>query len=538
MLEVWDYVSGAVLVFLTCCLGVYHIFQAKNVKDAREFMFSNPDLGFAPLILSSVATFLSGILLTGFPAETYKDGGTYMLISVSLLILIPFITHLFLPIFFRLGTKTVFEILFTAVAIYAPSLALQQVTGLDFWTSVGSIGVVCILYTTLGGIKAVIWADAAQAVVIVTMMMIVIVKGCYDIGGITKVWQIASEGNKTNIFKFKDDGNSYYTFWTMGVGATIHFLGFLGTNQMLMQRYLSNKSLKDARICFVGSMFGSSFVAGASAFCGLLIYAKFHNCDPIQSNMVTSTDQLMAFYAVETLSFCSGLPGVFVAGLAVGVLCIGGVAVVQSVGGVMKAVFSMVGMVGGPILGIFAIGMLLPWANTIGASAGFVTGLLLTGWATVGSVTTGSGPPAPQLSTAGCLTNGTNFTSLIDNSSVTILRVPNEPFALYTLSPLWYACWCCLSMFTVGTIVSFITGPQDPEKVDPQLLFPFVRKIIRSLPPNVQLRLGFNPQTSVYCRRNQIEQTHDNGRELQKIYIKKTPRVKHEDEIDRMLNST
>lgn len=556
ILETWDYITCTFLLAGTCSLGFYHMFTARKAKNAREFLYSSPDLGIVPIVLSSVATFVSGILMTGFPAETYTDGITYMGVALSLILTAPFITHLYLPIFFKLETRTVFEyleyrfnktvrliasvlftiqiILFTSVAIYAPSLALNQVTGLDFWGSVLAIGIICILYTSMGGIKAVVWADTAQVIIIMIVTIIIIIKGCIDLGGIGEVWQICTAGQRTTFFKMWDDGQSYYTFWTMAIGGTIHFLGFLGTNQMLMQRYLSNRTLTRARGCFIGSITTMAFVAAISAFCGLVMYAKYSSCDPLLEGRVTSRDQIMALFAVETLSFGKGLSGLFVAGLlcatlstlssclnsvsaviiedyirpfkpnlseaniirlskvlgvACGLLCIGAVAVAQSVGGVMKAVFSMVGMVGGPILALFTIGMLVPWANAWGAIAGFGTAILLTGWAALGGMLTKPDIPTAPMTTAGC---NVSATVLPLNDTLTSGALASDPFPLYTLSPLWYACWSCVIMMIIGPIVSLIFGSQK-ENVDPNLFHPMVIKLVHRLPVKYQQYLGMKP---------------------------------------------
>lgn len=59
----------------------------------------------------------------------------------------------------------------------------------------------------------------------------------------------------------------------------------------------------------------ASIMSLTTCFAGLAIYAKYHNCDPLTSKQISSNDQLMPFYVMETLSRYPGVPGIFVAGI-------------------------------------------------------------------------------------------------------------------------------------------------------------------------------------------------------------------------------
>lgn len=92
-------------------------------------------------------------------------------------------------------------ILYMSIVLYAPALALSAVTGISKWTSIISVGFVCTLYCTLGGIKAVLWTDVFQSVLMFSAMMVIIIKGCYDVGGIEEVWRRADHGGRIEFFK-------------------------------------------------------------------------------------------------------------------------------------------------------------------------------------------------------------------------------------------------------------------------------------------------------------------------------------------------
>jgi Na+/proline symporter len=90
-----------------------------------------------------------------------------------------------------------------SIVLYAPALALSAVTGLSKWAAIISVGLVCTLYCTIGGIKAVLWTDVFQSLLMFTAMIIIIIKGTHDVGGVDVVWQRAVEGQRIQFFKYK-----------------------------------------------------------------------------------------------------------------------------------------------------------------------------------------------------------------------------------------------------------------------------------------------------------------------------------------------
>ncbi|CAL4186793.1 unnamed protein product, partial [Meganyctiphanes norvegica] len=86
--------------------------------------------------------------------------------------------------------------MYMAIVVYAPALALSQVTGMNLYLIVCLICIVCIFYTTIGGMKAVLWTDALQVVIMYATMLFVVWKGAMDVGGWTYVWQKNQESGR------------------------------------------------------------------------------------------------------------------------------------------------------------------------------------------------------------------------------------------------------------------------------------------------------------------------------------------------------
>ena len=92
-------------------------------------------------------------------------------------------------------------IFYIAIVLYAPALAFSAVTGISKWVSIISVGTVCTLYCTLGGIKAVIWTDVFQSLLMFFAMFIIIVKGTIDVGGVHEVYRRANLGSRLEFTK-------------------------------------------------------------------------------------------------------------------------------------------------------------------------------------------------------------------------------------------------------------------------------------------------------------------------------------------------
>ncbi|GFY76824.1 sodium-coupled monocarboxylate transporter 2 [Trichonephila inaurata madagascariensis] len=106
----------------------------------------------------------------------------------------------------RLLASSVFILqmmLYMAIILYAPALALNVVTGLSKWSSVYLIGFVCTFYSTLGGMRAVLWTDLFQSLIMLSAASAVCIKGTLDVGGLSEVLRIAEEGQRIQFFEYK-----------------------------------------------------------------------------------------------------------------------------------------------------------------------------------------------------------------------------------------------------------------------------------------------------------------------------------------------
>ena len=176
-----------------------------------------------PVAWSLMASFASAITLLGVTAEIYTFGTQFVAINLAYVIGIPICATIFLPNFYRLRVTSIYEYLelrfnrplrliassvfvtqmvfYQAIVLYAPALALQVITGISKWWSILSVGAVCTLYCTIGGIKAVLYTDVFQSLLMFAALLIIIVKGSIDVGGLGEVWRRAENGSRLEFAK-------------------------------------------------------------------------------------------------------------------------------------------------------------------------------------------------------------------------------------------------------------------------------------------------------------------------------------------------
>ncbi|XP_040836226.1 sodium-coupled monocarboxylate transporter 2 [Ochotona curzoniae] len=534
---VWDYVVFATLFVISSGIGVFFAIKERKKSSSREFLVGGRQMSFGPVALSLTASFMSAVTVLGTPSDVYRYGASFILFFIAYALVIIFTSELFLPVFYRSGITSTYEylqlrfnkavryaatviyiiqtILYTGVVVYAPALALNQVTGFDLWGSVFATGIVCTFYCTLGGLKAVVWTDAFQMVVMIAGFLTVLIQGSSRAGGFHNVLEQAKNGSRLNIVDFDVDPLRRHTVWTIVVGGTFTWLGIYGVNQSTIQRCISCKTEKHAKLALYLNLLGLWIILVCAVFSGLTMYAYFKDCDPWTFGIVSAPDQLMPYFVMEIFSTMPGVPGLFVAcafsgtlstvaasinalatvtfedfvkscfphisdkkstwiskGLCIlfGVICTSMAVAASLMGGVVQAALSILGMCGGPMLGLFSLGLMFPFVNWKGALGGLLTGITLSFWVTIGAFVY----PAPasktwplHLSTEQC--DHSNMTTT--TPPVTVTR-PMLADTWYSLSYLYFSAVGWLACVLAGIIISFITGPQKGKDIQPQLIRP------------------------------------------------------------------
>ena len=537
-----DYVVFLSMIVISCAIGVYFSFGGRSKANNTDYLLGGRQMGIIPVILSLGASYISAILFLGYPAETYAYGIQYWIgvIGKSLGCILGVI--LFVPILYPLKLTSVNEylfrryesravqavgsvtalvafLLFTGVVFYAPGLAFEGVSGVPAWVSI-LVGIgVAIFYTTLGGIRVVIYTDSFQAVVMLIGMVVVIARATYVVGGPTTVWELSEQYGRLNFFNFNPDPTQRLNFWALTVGLSLTFCSVYTVNQMAVQRYSSLPTLRQAKIALYSLMPCLTVLTTMACFSGIVIFAYYakDGCDPLAGGQLDSANKIMMYFVADALSVPT-LPGLFMAAVwagslssassalnsaaallwedfikrfltvsdaratmcvkllvvAVGIVSTGFAMTMLYFGGnIVEIMGTFAGSMAGPSSALFLLGGFFPWVNWKGATVGVTVGLIYGIWLSFGSFIYRSQHPTPPLSAP--------VYSCSLNTTLPTFDAAYEPSGLdsmYALSFIWIKGVVMTLSIGVMIIVSLLTGCRDPKSVPAELLHPWIRRLL------------------------------------------------------------
>ncbi|KAK3933297.1 Sodium-coupled monocarboxylate transporter 1 [Frankliniella fusca] len=557
-----DYSVLASMLIISVGIGMFYGFFSGDQKTSEDFLLGGSSMGTFPMAMSLAASFITAIELLGNPAEMYTHGTQFWMTCCAFLIVIPVASRCYVPVFMTLRLTSSYEylemrfnwtarllasglyvlqmVLYTSVAVYAPALALSHVTGLNTYVAVTVVYLVCIFYSSQGGMKAVIMTDTFQAAVLVGSILLILGIGDHYQGGPSRIWDLNKKAERIEFFNADPNPTTRHTLWSVVIGGSFYWLSMFCANQASIQKYLSVESLAQVRSALWVS---AAFLIGiftVNFYTGAILFAEYRDCDPVSSNVISATDQMLPLYVMNALGHFRGLPGFFVAGIFAaslgtvasalnsltavtmqdfldsalgikvpaergafwskwisvlfGVLSFALVFVVEQLGSVLQVALSFNGIVGGVTLGLFTLGMFFPWANARGAVVGAGTAIALVLWIGLGAqvaiANNALDSDAAPTSTAGCPCANATAANTGHLMSLVTAAGPGEQedrvFALYRLSYLWYTMLGTVVTVVVGMVVSALTSPQDPCSLHPDLLAPPVRKFLAALPNSVK----------------------------------------------------
>ncbi|KAJ4433272.1 hypothetical protein ANN_15531 [Periplaneta americana] len=538
-----DFIFFILMLGLSTLIGIYFGIWGKKEDTPKEYLHGGKTMSTAPVAVSLMSSFLSGIMMMGSPTEVYLYGTLYWLVSISIVFVGLMTNFFFLPVFYELQVTSTYEylqlrfnrhvrimasliwtislLLYIPIVVYVPALALGQVTGVNIHVITLTISVICIFYTMLGGIKAVVWTDLLQGVVMVVASIVVIILGVNQLGGFGVLWERSQLGGRIRIFEMSVSPFKRMTFWTVVIGKSFGWLGGVAVSQSMVQKFMALPTYSKARTSLFIFCLEVMFVTTISCLTGLLIYARYYDCDPISTKAISRPDQLLPYYVMDISQSLPGLPGLFVAGIfsaslstmssslnslsatlfedfirpclknkisdktanniikclviIAGAVCVLNVLVVDKLGSVLQLSMSLSGFTGGAMIGLFSFGMSYPRGNAKGALAGSISSLLIMGWIVFGAQKEMAEgrikQPLLPTSVEGC---GYNVT--VTTTPSPVFSSDDEVFVLYHLSFMYFCPVGILIVFVVGAIVSHLTEEPEAEKVKPVFFTPIVRK--------------------------------------------------------------
>ena len=311
-------------ILVTYMIGVvlWGMWIGRRQRDVTDYVVSGRDLPWWAILGSIVATETSTVTFLSIPGFAWGNDLTWLQLPMGFIIGRFVVALLLLPRFFsgnfftayqvlheRFGgaTKTVTSLLFIitrtladGLRLYLTAIVLWKVIGLDLRLSVICIGIATIVYTFVGGMRAVVWTDFVQFLVYMSGAVITLfVLGDAVDGGWSQILDAAGAQNKWQVFDFGFDWSNPHIFWAGLLGGTFLSIGSHGADQLMVQRYLSSRSHRDARRALIASGFVVFVQFAIFLVIGIGLWAFYEQHPP--ATPFEKGDHVFATFMVEKL---------------------------------------------------------------------------------------------------------------------------------------------------------------------------------------------------------------------------------------------
>ena len=307
---------------------VFGLVLSGRQRDASDYFLGHRGLPWWALMLSIVATETSALTVISVPGIAARGDLTFLQIAFGYLVGRIGVARLLLPGYFEGTQDTAYQrlerrfgsaarrtasgvflltrALADCVRIFATAIPLAIITHWSLAAGILAIGIVTLIYTWVGGLRAVVWVDVIQLGVYLLGGIATFAVATHLAGG-TGAFARAWEQGKLVTLDFRPSLTVLYTFWGGLVGGALLTAASHGTDQLIVQRLLAARGLRDAQRALVGS--GVFIILQFALF--LLVGTSLWLAGADQAGM--RGDAIYPTFAITQLP--PGLAGLVIAGI-------------------------------------------------------------------------------------------------------------------------------------------------------------------------------------------------------------------------------
>lgn len=333
------YADYAVIALYLAAITAFGSWFARFQKTTRDYFLTDRSVPWWGICFTIVATETSTLTFIGIPAAAYAGNMTFLQLAMGYVIGRLLVSVLFIPAYFRGELFTSYELLqrrfgprvkdlaagvflitrtlADGVRLFATALVISIVTQVPVPWTIIVLGAAMIVYTTRGGVAAVIWTDVVQMFVYIAGALVVFFALLNLIpGGWNDVWQAGQAAGKFQVFDLSTDPKTIYTLWAGIVGGIALTLATHGTDQFLVQRLLSARTARAAQTGLILS--GFIVFAQFTLFLaiGVMLW-RFYQINPLATPLATN-DAVLPTFVVSSLTH--GAAGFIVAAIVAAAL--------------------------------------------------------------------------------------------------------------------------------------------------------------------------------------------------------------------------
>ena len=305
-----------ILSFTLLAVIAYGVYKSNATKNLDGYFRGNQQLPWYLVLLGIMGTQASAITFISAPGQAYNDGLRFLQYYFGLPLAMVVICITFVPKFRQLNIYTAYEYLenrfdkktrtfaalifllgrglSTGISIVAPSIIIASLLGINLYVTNIVMGGLLIIYTVLGGAKAVAYTQQLQFIIIIAGMGIA---GYYAVHLLPAhftfsiAWQLASDSGKTNIITTgvlpngSFNWNDKFNIWSGVFGGFFLALSYFGTDQSQVGRYIAAKSVKESRVGLILNGLFKIPMQFLILLVGLLVFSFYkYNNTPINFN--------------------------------------------------------------------------------------------------------------------------------------------------------------------------------------------------------------------------------------------------------------
>jgi SSS family transporter len=291
-------VNWVIVIAYLAYVVVDGVRRAKGTDRIEGYFLASRSLPWWVVGLSVMATQLSAVTLIGTTGQGATDGMRfvqfYLGLPIAMVILgvtlVPFLhgakvftAYEYLERRFDAKTRSLTSFLFllsrgmsAGTILAAPGVVFSAVFGWDLTWSVLLIGVPTVVYTMIGGVQAVAWVDVKQMVLIVAALLAIVVVLLVQMPvSPDDALRIAGATGRLQVFDFSFDISETYTFWSGLIGGTFLMLSYFGTDQSQVQRYLTARSVEEAKTSLLMSAYWKIPLQALVLLVGVLVFVYY-----------------------------------------------------------------------------------------------------------------------------------------------------------------------------------------------------------------------------------------------------------------------
>ncbi|MHC4694618.1 MAG: sodium:solute symporter family transporter [Planctomycetota bacterium] len=323
-----------IIVAAMLLLFVISYVFGKEEKDTNDFFLGRRRVPSIVACLSFAAAEISALTIVGFPATAYSENWEYVPFFIGTAVARVSVAFLFLPVFYKYDCTSIYEFLrhrfgaetqyagavfffitrliASGVRLYAACLGVGLIMGWSLVQTLLMFTVISIVFIAFGGIKAVVWAGAYQAICFLVAGIALFIYLIYQIrGGLAEAWQIADQAGRLSACRFDFNLNDPTIFWAGTVNGFFIGMAAFGTDQEMTQRLLTVKTHRKSQKTLISTIITVIPIMCLYLAIGTLLYVFYQqNPDVVQP---AKAKEVISHFVAHSLP--AGLKGLLLAAI-------------------------------------------------------------------------------------------------------------------------------------------------------------------------------------------------------------------------------